>query len=234
MTHPQLQQAMDGCVRLAEAARTVGSPDPIQAIRQIDYDPQAVEDYGRQLGDAAKDLDKAIEEHEKAIAEHEAGGEGSASESAQAAMSEELAELRDERKRLQALIDQVDRIAKRMDELARSAGEQVLVIAGRADPAVAMVLDGSWLDDVTGEGAQAEETVHLAVAEIIKVCQATQDQVAVLRSELNAAMDTAEAGGVQGGEAQSGDPGAGAQGGGRDEGESQGGTGQGGSEGGTP
>ncbi|MEU4445088.1 hypothetical protein AB0K14_02330 [Actinosynnema sp. NPDC050801] len=209
MTHPALQQAADGCARLAQAARTVGSPDPVAAIRQVDYDPQAVEAYAQQLGAVAADLDKAIAEHEQAIAEHEASSEGSASDSAHVAMSEELAKLRDERKLVQVLVDEVHRIATRMDELARSASEEILAIAARADPAVAVVLDGSWLDDATGEGARAEETVHLAIAEIIKVCQKTQDQVAVLQSELNATMDTAEGGG--GDSAAAGTPSGGAE-----------------------
>ncbi|ONI81927.1 hypothetical protein ALI22I_37715 [Saccharothrix sp. ALI-22-I] len=195
MTHPALQAAADGCARLAQAASTVGSPDPIAAIKQIDYDPQAVDGYVQQLRAAATDLDKAIEEHEKALAEHEASGDGSASDSANAALTEELAALRDERKQLETLVTEVEQVAKRMDELARAASDQILKIAAQADPAVSMVLDGSWLDDVTGEGAQAEETVHRAVADIIKVCQATQDQVSELRSELNAALDAAESGG---------------------------------------
>ncbi|MFD0199691.1 MULTISPECIES: hypothetical protein [Saccharothrix] len=196
MTHPALQKAADSCVRLAQAANTVGSPDPIKAIQQIDYDPQAVDAYAQQLDQAAQDLGKAIEEQEKAIAEHEASSEGAASDSAHEAMTEELAQLRDERKRLDELVAEVRRISQRMDELARSASEEILAIAAQADPAVAMVLDGSWLDDVTGEGAKAEETVHSAVAAIIKVCQSTQDQVAALRSELNAVMDASESGGT--------------------------------------
>ncbi|WP_158848035.1 hypothetical protein [Saccharothrix deserti] len=233
MTHPALQKAMDGCVRLAQAAGQVGSPDPIAAIRQIDYDPQAIEAYVQQLGTAAADLDKAIEEQEKAQAEHEASTEGSASDSASAAMSEELAELRDERKQLDTLINEVARIAQKMDELARVASDEILTIAGQADPAVSMVLDGSWLEDAV-DGPVAEETVHLAVADIIKVCQATQDEVAALRSELNAQMDAAETGGQaeagtsQGGPAQSGQ----SQGGESQQGQSEGGPSQGQSQGG--
>ncbi|KOX32503.1 hypothetical protein ADK67_07400 [Saccharothrix sp. NRRL B-16348] len=202
MTHPALQKAMDGCARLAQAAATVGSPDPIAAIRQIDYDPEAIQAYVDRLRQAASDLDKAIEQQENAIAEHEAGAEGSASDSARAEMNEELAQLRDERKRLEDLIGEVERISTRMDGIANTTADQVLAIAAHADPAVAMVLDGSWLDDVTGDGAAAEETVHVAVADVIKACQAAQEQVAALRSELNANMDAAESGG--GGEASSG------------------------------
>lgn len=213
MTHPALQKAMDGCLRLAQAAGTVGSPDPIQAIHQIDYDPHAIEAYTQRLNDAATDLDKAIDEQKKAIAEHQDAAEGSASDSALAAMEEELAALSDERKQLDVVIGEVKKIATKMDELAVTASEQILSIAGKADPAVSMVLDGSWLDDVTGEGAKAEETVHLAVAEIIKLCQATQSEVGALRSELNAAVDAAESG-AQGGS----EGGVGAQGGGTSEG----------------
>ncbi|MER5268868.1 hypothetical protein ABTZ99_42925 [Actinosynnema sp. NPDC002837] len=211
MTHPALQKAMDGCTRLAQAAGTVGSPDPIAAIRQIDYDPQAVQAYVDQLRAAAGDLDKAIAQQEDAIAEHEAGSEGSASDSARAEMAKELDALVDERKRLEELIKEVDRISARMDQLAGTAADQVLAIAAHADPAVSMVLDGSWLDDATGEGAQAEEIVHTAVADVIKVCQSVQDQVATLRAELNATMDDAEssgasAGGTTGGAGEGGVP----------------------------
>lgn len=211
MTHPALQKAMDGCTRLAQAAGTVGSPDPIDAIRQIDYDPQAVQGYVDRLRTAAADLDKAIEQQQAAIAEHEASSEGSASESARAEMDKELDELVGERKRLEDLIKEVDRISVRMDELARTAADQVLAIAAHADPAVSMVLDGSWLDDATGEGAEAEETVHTAVADVIKVCRSVQDQVAALRAELNATMDDAEssgasAGGTSGGSGEGGVP----------------------------
>lgn len=224
MTHPALQAAMDGCARLAEAAGIVGSPDPVDAIRQIDYDPQAVDAYVQQVRTAAADLDKAIDEQQKAIAEHESSTEGSASDSAHAAMTKELSELRDERARLEALIQELQKIATRMDELARSASDRILGIARQADPAVGVVLDGSWQDDP--DGAAAEDAVHRAVAEIINVCLATQDQVAALRSELNAAMDAAEAqsGGSNG--AQGG--GEAAQGGGEaaQGGQAEGGTGE--------
>ncbi|MEU4763785.1 hypothetical protein AB0H12_11055 [Actinosynnema sp. NPDC023794] len=214
MTHPALQKAMDGCTRLAQAAATVGSPDPIGAIRQIDYDPQAVQGYVDRLRTAAADLDKAIEQQEAAIAEHEASSEGSASDSARAEMDKELAELVDERKRLEELVKEVDRISARMDQLAVTAADQVLAIAAHADPAVSMVLDGSWLDDVTGEGAEAEETVHTAVADVIKVCRSVQDQVATLRAELNATMDDAESSGASAGGTSGGAEGGVPQGGG--------------------
>lgn len=213
MTHPAVQEAMSGCARLAEAAGAVGSPNPIDAIRQIDYDPAAVDSYAVQLRDVIKDVQKAIEEHEKAIAEHESGTGGSASDSANEAMRKELDELSVELKGLQALVEEVERIAKLMDEVVRATATEVLDVCRRADPAAVVVLEGDWLP-----GDPGEDVVHEAVAEIIKLCRQCQDEVAMRRSELDKAMAAVEgdggaaSGGVagtgSGGAAGSGEPGA--------------------------
>ncbi|MBB5807087.1 uncharacterized protein YukE [Saccharothrix ecbatanensis] len=211
MTHPAVHDAIKGCAPLAEAASMVGSPNPIDAIRQIDYDPAAIEAYVGQLRAAVKDLAQAIEEQAKAIADHESGTGGTASDSASAEMHKELDELRVEQKGLETLIDEIERIGKRMDEVVRAAVGEILDICSRATPAVAIVLEAGWLP-----GDAAEEVVHTAVADIIKVCAKSQDEVTKLRADLDkmAASESeggAASGGVGGpggGEAEAGGGGA--------------------------
>jgi uncharacterized protein YukE len=209
MTHPAVQDAIKACTSLAEAASKVGSPNPIDAIRQIDYDPAAVDAYVAQLGDAVKDLAQAIEEQEKAIAEHEAGTGGTASDSASAEMRKELDELRVEQKGLQTLIDEVERIGQKMDEVVRAAAGEIAGICAGVALSVAVVLELDWVP-----GDAGEEDVHAAVGDIIRVCTKSQDEVAKLRSDLDKMVGSESEGGAAsggvggpgGGEAEAGGP----------------------------
>lgn len=203
MSHPALQQAMQGCTRLASAAAKVGAPDPVDAIRQIDYEPDAIYAYVEKIDKAVRKLDKAIEEHSAAQAQHAESTAGESSDAAQQQADKELAELQAERQRLLLLSNKVREIGESMDKLAHESGAGSLKIAHNSDPAVSVVLDGAFWDDLTGESAAAEETVHQAVSSIIAICKAFQTAVEAMRSDLNSSMAAVE-GGAPGGAGSSG------------------------------
>ncbi|SDJ13829.1 hypothetical protein SAMN05192558_110168 [Actinokineospora alba] len=192
MSHPAIQQAMQGCTRLAAAAAKIGAPDPVDAIRQIDYQPESIYAYAEQIDKAVKALDKAIEEHSAAQSQHAESSSGDSSDAAQQQADKELAELQAEKQRLLLLSDKVREIGESMDKLAQESGGQILEIAQSTDPAVSVVLDGGFWDDVTGESAAAEEAVHRAVSSIIAICKAFQTSVEAMRADLNASMDSVE------------------------------------------
>lgn len=206
MSHPAIQQAMDGCTRLAEAAAKIGAPDPIDAIRQIDYEPEAINAYVEQIDKAVQKLDKAIEEHSAAQSQHAESSAGESSDAAQQRADKELAELLAEKQRLVTLADKVRGIGESMDKLAHESGGRILGIAQNSDPSVSVVLDSGFWSDLTGESAAAEEAVHRAVSEIIAVCKEFQAQVDSLRADLNSTMDASEgaSGGASGGVGPSG------------------------------
>ncbi|MGH3860013.1 hypothetical protein [Actinokineospora sp.] len=192
MSHPAIQQAIQGCGRLAEAAADIGAPDPVDAIRQIDYEPEAITAYVGQIDKAVQRIDKAIEEHTAAQSQHAESSSGDSSDAAQQRADNELAELQAEKQRLLILSDKVRGISEYMDKLAYESGGRILEIAQSSDPAVSVVLDSGFWSDVTGESAAAEETVHRAVSAIIAICKAFQTQVEAMRNDLNATMAAAE------------------------------------------
>jgi hypothetical protein len=215
VSHPAIQQAIQGCMRLAEAAAKIGAPDPVDAIRQIDFEPEAINTYVGQLDKAVQRLDKAIEEHKAAQTQHAESSAGESSDAAQHQADKELAELQAERQRLLLLSEKVRGIGESMDKMAYESGGQILGIAQNSDPAVSVVLDSGFWDDITGESAAAEETVHRAVSGIIAICKAFQAQVDALRSDLNSTMAAAEgasAGAGSGGQGNQGPGGGGAGG----------------------
>lgn len=188
MTHPAIQQAMQGCTRLAEAAAKIGAPDPIDAIRQIDYQPEAINAYVQQIDKAVKKLDQAVKLHEEAQKQHAESTQGPSADAAQQRADKELAELLAERQRLATLAEKVRAIADTMDKLAHESGARIMGIAQSADPAVSEVLDSGFWSDITGESAEAEEIVHRAVNDVIVVCKEFHAEVDSLRADLNAAM----------------------------------------------
>lgn len=200
MSHPAIQQAIQGCLRLAEAAAKIGAPDPVDAIRQIDFEPEAINAYVEQLDKAVQKLDKAIEEHTAAQSQHAESSSGDSSDAAQQRADKELAELQAERARLLTLSEKVREIAEAMDKLAYESGGRILGIAQNSEPAVSTVLDSGFWDDITGESAAAEEVVHRAVSEIIGICKEFQAQVDAMRADLNSSMAAVEgsSGGVGG------------------------------------
>lgn len=181
---PILEEAVSSCQDLAKAAEVIGTADPIDAIRQIECDPEKIRAYAESLGSALTDLDESIHEAEAAL-DIQKKLEGEGSKSAIAEAKEELDNLKQERTELKNLLEKIRTVAAELEEQLSGAASKIVNTAKSAQQAVEDVLAGLASEE-------SESTVNRAVQEIINIAEQVQNTTGKLCDEFEKAKDSAE------------------------------------------
>lgn len=173
--HPALEDAVDGLVKLSAAAGVIGSPDPIEALRHIDCDPETITRITQNVARAIRPYREASYEFTEGleVATREWEGEAKGQFLAKAGAIHR-AHLNAENA-TRDLSFAGAKIAPHLDSLAKATASQSVAIAAQAEPACDRVLSGDFDDEaieaVNNACVAVVKTVQAAVAEIPQAAQ---------------------------------------------------------------
>ncbi|EHR60204.1 WXG100 family type VII secretion target [Saccharomonospora cyanea] len=148
---------------LAKAADTLGSPNPIQALRHVDCDPPAVAELAARLAESAEVLEDASADLGTALGEIGTGWSGAGHE----AFAESAAAVQHRYKETTARTHDGAQggaeVASTLDSLAGTVADRALSVAGGAAEASRRVL--------AGESGDSAEVVNEACRTIVLTVQ---------------------------------------------------------------
>ncbi|RZS43325.1 hypothetical protein EV193_102304 [Herbihabitans rhizosphaerae] len=180
MTHPALEAAAKDCKTLARASASVGGPDPVDAIKHMDCDPEAINQLAEQMDPGLTKLRQKIADAEAELTKLTDSGDSGDAHKKKVAKAKHLIEkLSKKHEDLRQTQDAIYVIAYQLDKRAAKYGEWITGIADHNHTNALIVLG-----DFTGVGSDltgATEAVLKAVDSIIKLARDFQEEVNELR-----------------------------------------------------
>lgn len=169
----------DDLVLLSQAAGTIGSPDPIVALRHMDCDPPAVVALADQVEHSAARLRDASGEYRAGVGEISGGWSGEAHDAFAASAAELGSRYADTLEKTEQTAKAGRDVAANLDSLATGTAADAMSIAASVGEQCRQVLSGE-------REPQAVEAVNEACREIVKRVQSSVASVGELAATLSA------------------------------------------------